>query len=113
MSNGYNNSISLSLIIGFYYCDIVSMGPPTIAASVLDSRIQISARSRDIESAALELIYLPPVYVDAKEIVFVTAQSHTAPSTTFEVYGLPSVLQHLTVSNFYVKTCIYFAKACT
>lgn len=86
------------------------MASLTIAASVLDSRIQISARSRDIESAALELIYLPPVYVDAKEIVFVTAQDQSAPSTTFEVYGLPSVLQHLTVSHFYVIIYIYFAK---
>ncbi|KMQ97059.1 putative nuclear pore membrane glycoprotein 210 [Lasius niger] len=83
---------------GFYYCDIVSMTSPTVAASISESRIQISARSQDIESAALELTYLPPMYVDAKEIVFVTAQSHSgAPSMTFEVYGLPSVLQHLTI----------------
>ncbi|XP_072752648.1 nuclear pore membrane glycoprotein 210 [Anoplolepis gracilipes] len=86
------------IVTGFYYCDIVSMASSTIAASILDSRIQISARSRDIESAALELTYLPPVYVDAKEIVFLTAQSHSStPSTTFEVYGLPSVLQHLSI----------------
>ncbi|XP_050451905.1 nuclear pore membrane glycoprotein 210 [Cataglyphis hispanica] len=84
------------IVTGFYYCDIVSMASPTVAASILDSRIQISARSRDIESIALELVYLPPVYVDAKEIVFVSAQSG-APSTTIEVYGLPSVLQHLTI----------------
>lgn len=80
------------------------MTSPTVAASISESRIQISARSQDIESAALELTYLPPMYVDAKEIVFVTAQSHSgAPSMTFEVYGLPSVLQHLTVSRFYAR----------
>jgi len=76
------------------------MSSPTIAASILESRIQINVQSRDIESAALELAYLPPVYIDAKEIIFVIAQSPGAPSTTLEVYGLPSVLQYLTVSLF-------------
>lgn len=75
------------------------MNSPTIAASILESRIQINVQSRDIESSALELVYLPPVYVDAKEITFVTAQSSGgASSTTLEVHGLPSVLQYLTVS---------------
>lgn len=73
------------------------MSSPTIATSTLVSRIQISAQSRDIESTALELAYLPPVYVDVKEITFVTAQSQGAPAAMFEVYGLPSVLEHLTV----------------
>lgn len=75
------------------------MSSPTIAASILESRIQVSVQSRDIESTALELAYLPPVYVDAKEIMFTTAQSGSAPSITLEVYGLLPVLQYLTVSN--------------
>lgn len=75
------------------------MSSPTIAASILESHIQINVQSRDIESTALELAYLPPVYIDAKEIMFVSTQSGSAPSTTLEVYGLPSVLQYLTVSR--------------
>lgn len=75
------------------------MSSPTIDASTLESHIRISVQSEDIESAVLELTYLPPVYVNAKEIVFISAQSHSdALSATFEVHGLPSVLQHLTVS---------------
>lgn len=74
------------------------MSSPTIATSTFVSRVQISAQSRDIESTALELAYLPPVYIDAKEITFVTVQNQGAPAATFEVYGLPSVLEHLTVS---------------
>lgn len=76
------------------------MSSPTIAASILESHIQINVQSRDIESPALELAYLPPVYIDAKEIMFVTVQSG-APSMTLEVYGLPSVLQYLTVSRLF------------
>ncbi|TGZ53948.1 nuclear pore membrane glycoprotein 210 [Temnothorax longispinosus] len=87
------------IVTGFYYCDIIPMSSPTIAASVLESRIQISVQSRDIESAALELAYLPPVYVDAKEITFVTTQSVGGVlSTSFEVYGLSSVLQYLNIA---------------
>lgn len=69
--------------------------------SVLESRIQISAQSRDIESATLELAYLPPVYVGVKEIVFALGQSHggSSLSSTFVVHGLPLVLEHLTVSR--------------
>ncbi|XP_018310239.1 nuclear pore membrane glycoprotein 210 [Mycetomoellerius zeteki] len=85
------------IVTGFYYCDIIPMSSPTIAASILESHIQINVQSRDIESTALELAYLPPVYIDAKEIMFVSTQSGSAPSTTLEVYGLPSVLQYLTV----------------
>lgn len=71
-----------------------------MVASTTESHIQISAQSRDIESAALELTYLPPMYIDTKEIVFVATQG-TVPSVTFEVYGVPSVLQHLTVSRYF------------
>ncbi|KAL6266889.1 hypothetical protein P5V15_003716 [Pogonomyrmex californicus] len=86
------------IVTGFYYCDIIPMSSPTIVASILESRIQINVQNRDIESAALELTYLPPVYVDAKEIIFLTTQSLTGVlSMTFEVYGLPVVLQHLTI----------------
>ncbi|XP_011876898.1 PREDICTED: nuclear pore membrane glycoprotein 210 [Vollenhovia emeryi] len=87
------------IVTGFYYCDVIPMSSPTAAASILESRIQISVQSRDIESAAVELAYLPPVYVDAKEVTFVTAQNAGgAPSMVLEVYGLPSVLQYLTVT---------------
>ncbi|XP_011169055.1 nuclear pore membrane glycoprotein 210 [Solenopsis invicta] len=85
------------IVTGFYYCDIIPMSSSTIAASILESHIQISVQSRDIESTAMELAYLPPVYIDAKEIIFVTTSSGGAPSTTLEVYGLPSVLQYLTI----------------
>lgn len=86
------------------------MSSPTIAASILESHIQINVQSRDIESAALELAYMPPVYVDAKEIMFVTSQSvGGAPSATLEVYGLPSVLQYLTVSRSFKNLKNIFA----
>jgi len=79
------------------------MSSPTIDASTLENRIQISAQSRDIESAVLELNYLPPVYVNAKEIVFITGQTHSDTlSAMFEVHGLPLVLQHLTVSLYII-----------
>ncbi|XP_011343708.2 nuclear pore membrane glycoprotein 210 isoform X2 [Ooceraea biroi] len=87
------------IVTGFYYCDIIPMSTPTADASTLESHIQISAHSRDIESAILELTYLPPVYVNAKEIVFITTQSPgDALSAAFEVHGLPSVLKHLTIN---------------
>jgi len=77
------------------------MSSPTIDASTLENRIRISVQSRDIESAVLELSYLPPVYVNAKEIVFITGQTHSDTlSAMFEVHGLPLVLQHLTVSSY-------------
>lgn len=87
------------IVTGFYYCDIIPMSFPTIAASTLESRIEISVQSRDIESAALELAYLPSVYVDAKEIQFVDALSTPGgvPSMTFVVHGLPAVLKYLTI----------------
>lgn len=74
------------------------MSPSNVVASTTESHIQISAQSRDIESAPLELTFLPPMYIDTKEIIFVATQG-TVPSVTFEVYGVPSVLQHLTVST--------------
>lgn len=77
------------------------MTSPSVSTSTLVSRIQISAQSRDIESTALELVYLPPMYVNVKEITFVTAQSQGAPAASFEVYGLPPVLEHLTVGRVY------------
>ncbi|KAL0127413.1 hypothetical protein PUN28_005602 [Cardiocondyla obscurior] len=86
------------IVTGFYYCDIIPMSSPTITASTIESRIQVSIQSRDIESAALELTYLPPVYIDVKEITFVNVQSTGAPSTTLEVYGLPLVLQYVIIS---------------
>ncbi|CAK9831046.1 Nuclear pore membrane glycoprotein 210 [Anthophora retusa] len=82
---------------GFYYCDVMPMGSPNIISSTLESRIQINAQSKDIEAVPLEVTYLPPVYVDAKEIVFINIHSQTIPTATFEVYGLPSVLDHLTI----------------
>ncbi|XP_012215502.1 nuclear pore membrane glycoprotein 210 [Linepithema humile] len=85
------------IVTGFYYCDITPMSPSNVVASTIESHIQISAQSRDIESAALELTFLPPMYIDTKEIIFVATQG-TVPSVTFEVYGVPSVLQHLTIN---------------
>ncbi|OAD53088.1 hypothetical protein WN48_10834 [Eufriesea mexicana] len=82
---------------GFYYCDIIPMGSPNIISSTLESRIQISAQSKDIEAIPLEVTYLPPVYVDVKEIVFINTHSQTIPTATLEIYGLQSVLDHLTI----------------
>ncbi|XP_017888230.1 nuclear pore membrane glycoprotein 210 [Ceratina calcarata] len=82
---------------GFYYCDVIPMGSPNIASSTLESRIQISAQSKDIEATPLEVTYLPPVYIDAKEIVFFNIHSQTIPTATLEIYGLPLVLDHLNI----------------
>ncbi|XP_015435256.1 PREDICTED: nuclear pore membrane glycoprotein 210 [Dufourea novaeangliae] len=85
------------IMTGFYYCDVIPMGSPNIFSSTLESRIQISAQSKDIEAAPLEVAYLPPVYVDTKEIVFINTHSQTIPTATLEIYGLQSVLDHLTI----------------
>ncbi|XP_076658304.1 nucleoporin 210 [Halictus rubicundus] len=82
---------------GFYYCDVIPMSSPNIISSTFESRIQVSAQSKDIEAAPLEVAYLPPVYVDAKEVVFINIHSQTIPTATLEIYGLPSVLDHLTI----------------
>ncbi|XP_078048616.1 nucleoporin 210 isoform X1 [Augochlora pura] len=82
---------------GFYYCDVIPMGSPNIISSTFESRIQISAQSKDIEATPLEVAYLPPVYIDAKEIIFINTQSQTIPTATLEIYGLQSVLDHLTI----------------
>ncbi|XP_076668038.1 nucleoporin 210 [Andrena cerasifolii] len=82
---------------GFYYCDVMPMGSPNIISSTIESRIQISAQSKDIEAVPLEVTYLPPVYIDAKEIVFINTHSQTIPTATLEIYGLQSVLNHLTI----------------
>ncbi|XP_076635899.1 nucleoporin 210 [Colletes latitarsis] len=82
---------------GFYYCDIIPMGSPNIISSTLETRMQINAQHRDIEAVPLEVTYLPPVYVDAKEIVFINIHSQTVPTATLEIYGLQSVLDHLTI----------------
>lgn len=69
----------------------------SISSSILESRIQINVQSENVESTSLELTYLPPVYIDDKEVTFLTSQNQAAPSTTLEVYGLPFVLERLTV----------------
>lgn len=75
------------------------MGSPNIISSTFESRIQINAQCKDIEAVPLEVTYLPPVFVDAKEIVFINAHSQTIPTATLEIYGLQSVLDHLTVGD--------------
>lgn len=82
---------------GFYYCDVIPMGSPNIVFSTLESRIQITAQSKDIEATPLEVTYLPPVYIDVKEILFINTHSHTIPTSTLEIYGLQAVLDHLTI----------------
>lgn len=74
------------------------MGSPNVALSTLEARIQISARSRDIEAIPLELTYLPPIYVSTKEILFINPHSQTVPIATLDIFGLRSVLEHVTVS---------------
>ncbi|XP_029037862.1 nuclear pore membrane glycoprotein 210 [Osmia bicornis bicornis] len=82
---------------GFYYCDVIPIDSPNIVSSTVESRVQINAQSRDIEAVPLEVTYLPPVYVEAKEIVFVNTHSQTIPTATLEIYGLQSVLEHLNI----------------
>nr|XP_050870070.1 nuclear pore membrane glycoprotein 210 [Vespula vulgaris] len=86
-----------SIVTGFYYCDIIPMGSPNVALSTLEARIQISARSRDIEAIPLELTYLPPIYVSTKEILFINPHSQTVPIATLDIFGLRSVLEHVTI----------------
>ncbi|KAI4499131.1 hypothetical protein M0802_005714 [Mischocyttarus mexicanus] len=86
-----------SIATGFYYCDIIPMDSPNVPLSTLETRIQISARSRDIEATPLELAYLPPIYISTKEILFINPQSQTVPIATLEIFGLQSVLEHVTI----------------
>ncbi|XP_066600784.1 nuclear pore membrane glycoprotein 210 [Prorops nasuta] len=83
------------IITGFYYCDIIPVGAPSITSSTLEARIIISAQSRDIEATPMEINYLPPVFVNAKEIVFVDSPTQTPPITALEIYGLQIALDHL------------------
>ncbi|KAI4492422.1 hypothetical protein M0804_002213 [Polistes exclamans] len=86
-----------SIATGFYYCDIIPMDSPSVPLSTLETRIQISARCRDFEATPLELTYLPPIYISTKEILFVNPQSQTVPFATVEIFGLQSVLEHVTI----------------
>ena len=86
------------IVTGFYYCDIIPIGAPTIVTSTLETRIQVNAQSRDVEGTPLQIAYLPSIYVKTNEIVFVpSTQAATPPTALIEIYGLPTVLEQVTI----------------
>ena len=84
---------------GFYYCDVIPMGSPNLISSTTETRLQINAVSREIVGNPVEVAYLPPVYIGVKEVVFINLPSSAMPTAFLEVYGLPQVLEHLTVGK--------------
>lgn len=92
------NKNSFLLDAGFYYCDIIPMGAPTIVTSTLETRVLVNAQSREIEGTPLEVAYLPPIYVSTKEIVFVQLSNQSPSTAILEVHGLPMVLEQVTVN---------------
>lgn len=68
-------------------------------SSTIETRLEINAVSRDIEGNHVEVAYLPPVYIGIKEVVFTNLASSAMPTAFLDVYGLPQVLEHLTVGN--------------
>ncbi|XP_044576324.1 nuclear pore membrane glycoprotein 210 [Cotesia glomerata] len=82
------------IVSGFYYCDIIPIGIPTMVSSTLDTRIQINAHSHDVEGNALEIIYLPPIYIKSSDVTFVQTNPQVIATATLQIYGLKSVLEH-------------------
>lgn len=85
------------IISGFYYCDIIPIGAPTMISSTLETRISVNARSRDIEGRPLEINYLPPVFITTIDIIFVASNPQGIPLASIQVYGLATVLEHTTI----------------
>ncbi|XP_015601046.1 nuclear pore membrane glycoprotein 210 [Cephus cinctus] len=86
------------IVTGFYYCDVMSMGPLSIALSTMETSVLINAQSNDIEGTPVEVVYLPPMYVTKKEIVFVLSSSNTLSTATIDIYGLKTVLNRVTMN---------------
>ncbi|KAK0090394.1 hypothetical protein PV325_000676 [Microctonus aethiopoides] len=86
------------IVTGFYYCDIIPIGVPTMLISTLDTRVLVNAHSRDIEGKPLEVIYLPPIYVPSNEIIFVKSTSQALATATIQIYGLQIVLEHVSLN---------------
>lgn len=86
------------ILTGFYYCDIIPIGEPTLTTSTLETRVQVNAQSKDIEGNPLEVAHLPPIYVSEKEVVFYPTTGQLTPVATLKIHGLPSVLRQVKVS---------------
>ncbi|XP_001601346.4 nuclear pore membrane glycoprotein 210 [Nasonia vitripennis] len=84
---------------GFYYCDIVPMGLPSVLSSTLETRIRINALSRDLEGTPIEIPYLPPMYIPTREIVFLSSLGQEVPTAMLDIYGLPHVLEHIIIET--------------
>lgn len=51
-----------------------------------------------MEGNPVEVAYLPLIYIGIKEVVFTNLPSSSMPTAFLEIYGLPYVLEHMTVS---------------
>ncbi|XP_011500196.1 PREDICTED: nuclear pore membrane glycoprotein 210 [Ceratosolen solmsi marchali] len=85
------------IVTGFYYCDIIPMGLPSIISSTLETKLRINALSRDIESMPVEVPYLPPMYISTREIIFLSSLGQEIPTANLDIYGLPYVLKHIII----------------
>lgn len=81
-------------VSGLYRCSLSSVGQPSAASSVLDTRLVVRAQSSSSVWNELELHFLPAVYVAASEVHV----SDLQPSTFFLVVGRPLLLQQLECS---------------
>uniref|UniRef100_A0A0C9RIR8 Pom210 protein n=1 Tax=Fopius arisanus TaxID=64838 RepID=A0A0C9RIR8_9HYME len=84
------------IVSGFYYCDIIPIGGPTSTSSVLETKIQVNAQTRDVEGKPLEIPYLPAVFVGSSDVVFVQ-EGGQIPTSALEVHGLPGVLEYVNI----------------
>lgn len=91
------------IVTGFYYCDIIPMGLPSVSSSTLETKLRINALSRDIEGTVVEVSYLPPIYIPTREILFISSLGQEVPTATLDIYGLPHVLEHVIVSGRVLK----------
>ncbi|XP_015122666.1 nuclear pore membrane glycoprotein 210 [Diachasma alloeum] len=84
------------IVSGFYYCDVVPISGPTLMSSTLETKIQVNAQTREVEGKSLEIPYLPAVFVDSSDVVFVQGGGQTATSVV-EVHGLPGALEYVNI----------------
>ncbi|XP_058809329.1 nuclear pore membrane glycoprotein 210 isoform X2 [Phymastichus coffea] len=87
------------IVTGFYYCDIIPMGLPSVMTSTLETRLRINALSRDIEGTPIEVSYLPPMYIPTREIIFLSSLGQEIPTATLDIYGLPHVLDRIIIET--------------
>lgn len=87
------------IVSGFYYCDVIPVGTPNLISSTTEVRLQVNAVSKDMEGNPVEINYLPLIYIGIKEVVFTNLPTSSMPTAFLEIYGLPYVLEQITIDT--------------